>query len=257
MISAIIQIFAILLIAFAFLKEMKRDRLNELRKREELHDLFREQQEFFLKNLLEPLKAISIDEVQYMERQKDLLTSSNATAEVLGDLISEISQINSRLTALETPIKIWGEAQTQNEIQKGEANRTLRRRIQEKDAVLLSTRQTLKTQENQISELQAAIKSLGDQLENTRNDARKALDLAMQEVAETKAWMDQRGVPYTPLEKHLSAVFKGAVPSLVYNRLKDEQAMQESLGEALTHLADASRRIVEQDTNPQPQAVSG
>lgn len=260
MISSIIQIVAIALLCYALYRESKRDRLSELRKKEELQDLFREQQNVFqtgLKNLLEPLKAISVDEVKYMERQKEIREQLGTYSELIGELIADISQFNSRLAALETPIKIWGEAQTKNEIQKGSANRTLRRRIQEKDAVIASTRQTLKTQSDKIAKLDLEIFSLRSQLSDSRQAANDGFEYFAEELAAIRAWMNDRGIPSKPLEKHLSLHFKGQVPSSVFQRLKNEGKLFSALGETISQLGDAALKMASSAPKPSVPHTDG
>jgi hypothetical protein len=51
----------------------------------------------------------------------------------------------------------------------------------------------------------------------------------MKEISLIRSWMDKRGIPHATLDKLLTKEFRGNVPSQVYTRTKNEQALQESL----------------------------
>lgn len=242
MISAIIQILAIALLSYALYRETKRDRLNELRKREELQDLFKTQQSFISQELG---KTYTKDE---FTRLQTSVSNSNAMAsQILGqipsiqsiveatscrleNIQSSTDSTHSELIALKPLIQDLIETKKQNLIKEGEANRTLRRRIQEKDAVLASTRQSLKAQEAKISELNS-------KLTETLNNARIGFDFLAEELSVIRDWMDDRGVPSAPLKKHLSLYFKGRVPSEAYKRVQSENALKDQLSETISHLS--------------------
>jgi hypothetical protein len=228
MITSIIQILAIALLFYALYRETKRDRLNELRKREELQDLFKTQQSFISQ---ECGKTYTKDE---FARLQTSVSNSNAMAsQILGQIPSIQStadSTHSELIALKPLIQDLIETKKQNLIKDGEANRTLRRRIQEKDAVLASTRQSLKAQEAKISELNS-------KLTETLNNARIGFDFLAEELSVIRDWMDDRGVPSAPLKKHLSLYFKGRVPSEAYKRVQSENALKDQLSETISHLS--------------------
>ena len=84
MITSIIQLAALALLCYALYRETKRDRLNELRKREEIQDLFREQEKTFHTNLGSVTSSIKAQiELTYTERFDSILKR----LEYLGELI--------------------------------------------------------------------------------------------------------------------------------------------------------------------------
>ena len=278
MISTIIQLFAILLLAIVLYRETKRDRLAELRRREELQDLFREQEKTFhtklgsvtssikaqieltyterFDSILKRLEyfgelievyvtqdAISMDEFTRLHKcvsdnntmlsQIRVLIPSIKSIESIESIQSTTDSTHSELIALKPLIQDLIKARTQNTIKEGEANRTLRRRIQEKDAVLASTRQTIKAQELRINEISS-------QITETRDAAKAALEHAISEINAIRSWMEERGIPTAPLDKHLAIIFKAGVPSAVYQRISNQDALKEAIGGALTHLHAAA-----------------
>jgi hypothetical protein len=153
-----------------------------------------------------------------------------ATSCRLENIQSSTDSTHSELIALKPLIQDLIETKKQNLIKDGEANRTLRRRIQEKDAVLASTRQSLKAQEAKISELNS-------NLTEALNNARLGFDLLAEELSVIRDWMDDRGVPSAPLKKHLSLYFKGRVPSEAYKRVQSENALKDQIAETISHLS--------------------
>jgi hypothetical protein len=132
------------------------------------------------------------------------------------------SLITARLASLETPIKLWGEAQVKNEIKKGEANRTLRHKLQQNREYIKSLEQSLQVGSNRLS-------ALSTELEQAKAAARDIVAETMKEISLIRSWMDKRGIPHATLDKLLTKEFRGNVPSQVYTRTKNEQALQESL----------------------------
>ncbi len=246
--TTITQLVVFGLLVFLFYRVNKQDRITEIKKKEDLHDLFRVQQDFISKQFDSALTLIKAQiELTYSDRHDEIM---DRLKYVSGQIESELYTIGNRILSLETPIKIWGEAQTQNEIQKGEANRTLRRRIQEKDAVLASTRQTLKTQADKIAEQNAV-------LADVRSAATSALGFLTDEISAIRAWMDERGIPVTPLDKHLEILFKGKVPSLICKRINNEDALKQAIGETISHLRSASEQVsVDNPGQASPKAVN-
>ncbi len=219
-----------LMIAVALFKEIKRDRINELRKKEDLHDLFRVQNNQILESLREDLNRISVLELSYkssMERHLKFIVSledkiAHNTSE-LGELIDNYSpleqilaSINRRLLGLETPIKIWGEAQTQNEIKKGETNRTHRRRIQDQKISLENMNNTLNNQSSLITALRDQLldqEKVKDQLASLRKDldfAKAAHDLVTEELhwqkEYTKGTLAGMHMPSTQIESFMQSI---------------------------------------------------
>lgn len=228
MISTIIQLFAILLLAIVLYRESKRDRLAELRRREELHDLFRSQQS----KVSQELAAASKTMISQILDQISISPSMMS----IGCIQSTVERTHFELSSIKPLIQDLINARTQNTIKEGEANRTLRRRIQEKDAVLASTRQTIKAQELRINDISS-------QLAETRSAAKAALEHAISEINAIRSWMEERGIPTAPLDKHLAIIFKAGVPSAVYQRISNQDALKEAIGGTLTHLHAAATGI--------------
>lgn len=267
MIHTIIQIFVMALLFYVIHRESKRDRLADTRKKQDLHDLFQHQRQAFKselesvvwsvkaqielsypKRLDELLKSIQRTETEMMANYNDLRDKLDAFHQVGIDLLRDkvkaiqhdLYSINSkleessrlitvRLTSLETPVKLWGEAVTANVIKEGESNRTLRRRLQETSAALVAARQSLKCRAAQIADHERSAYSLKAELEQAKAAARDIVAESMKEISLIRGWMEERGIPCAPLDKHLTREFKGNVPSQVYSRAKDEQALQETL----------------------------
>lgn len=266
MISTIFQIAALAMIAVALFRESKRDLIKELRKKEELHNLFRSLRSDLcsvtssIKAQIELTYAERFDSIlkrlEYFGELIEVYVTQDAisknefslTAKCVSDnnamlssiraqvgnmhreLNSQLSDLNTRLVALETPVKFWSETQSQNEIRKGEANRTLLRRLQEKESVLVATRQTLKSQADQLADINS-------QLESTRSAASAACQYLVDEISATRAWLEERGIPFAPLDKHLAIHFKGVVPSSAHARVKYESDLKAALADSASNLS--------------------
>ena len=156
------------------------------------------------------------------ELARHIVTLSGSIGKLEKRYDSQLSTLNSQLTSIETPIKLWGEAQVKNEIKKGEANRTLRHKLQQNREYIKSMEQSLQLCSNRLS-------ALNTELEQAKSAARDIVAESMKEISLIRSWMEERGVPIAPLEKLLTKEFKGNIPSQVYSRTKDEQALQETL----------------------------
>jgi predicted nucleic acid-binding Zn-ribbon protein len=223
MIHTIIQIFVMALLFFAIFRESKRDRLNQMQQIDDIRKFFALQAEYIdrqAKQLSSVIKAQI--ELTYTDRHDEVMQEIKAIGTCLSDFNSQLSTLNSQLASIEAPIKLWGEAQVKNEIKKGEANRTLRHKLQQNREYIKSMEQSLQVGSNRLS-------ALSTELEQAKAAARDIVAETMKEISLIRSWMEERGVPIAPLDKHLSKEFKGNIPSQVYTRTKNEQALQESL----------------------------
>ena len=219
MIHTIIQIFVMALLFFAIFRESKRDRLNQMQQIDDF-DLQAEYIARQAKQLSSVIKAQI--ELTYAERHDELMQEIKAIGSILNEFNSQLSTLNSQLTSIEAPVKLWGEAQVKNEIKKGEANRTLRHKLQQNREYIKSMEQSLQMCSNRLS-------ALSTELEQAKSAARDIVAETMKEISLIRSWMEERGVPIAPLEKLLKKEFKGNIPSQVYTRTKNEQALQETL----------------------------
>lgn len=257
MITSTIQLAALALLCYALYRETKRDRLNELRKREELQDLFRAQQSFISKSILEPLRAISADEVQYVGRQTQILKRLEYLGELIEvyvtqDAISKdeftrlhqcvsdnnvmLSQIrvlipsiksiesiqstadstHSELIALKPLIQDLIKARTENLIKDGEANRTLRRRLQESALTLNSVKANLRDKEALVKDLKDQIQKLSaletqlTAIEKDKAYHEAAADLLAEELThfqtQTRAQLAALHMPADEIERIFSSI---------------------------------------------------
>jgi len=242
MIHTIIQIFVMALLFFAIFRESKRDRLNQMQQIDDIRKFFDLQAEYIARQAkqlnsaidkqADRLSEIITEQAKYTcslikvkledditpildSIEGDIYTSHN-------DINSQLSTLNSQLASIEAPIKLWGEAQVKNEIKKGEANRTLRHKLQQNREYIKSMEQSLQVGSNRLS-------ALSTELEQAKAAARDIVAETMKEISLIRSWMDKRGIPHATLDNHLSLEFKGNIPSQVYSRTKNEQALQESL----------------------------
>ena len=223
MIHTIIQIFVMALLFFAIFRESKRDRLNQMQQIDDIRKFFDLQAEYIdrqAKQLSSVIKAQV--ELTYAERHDELMQEIKAIGSIMDEFNSQLSTLNSQLASIEAPIKLWGEAQVKNEIKKGEANRTLRHKLQKNREYIKSMEQSLQVGSNRLS-------ALSTELEQAKAAARDIVAETMKEISLIRSWMDKRGIPHATLDNHLSLEFKGNIPSQVYSRTKNEQALQESL----------------------------
>lgn len=135
---------------------------------------------------------------------------------------SQLSTINAQLTSLQTPIRLWGEAQANNIIKEGEANRTLRKRLQEKNEYI--------TQLNcQLDALCSQLKSAQDDISAVKTAASSYLAQLVSEVDYITTWIGAKGMPLAALTKALNIEFKGQIPSREYHKAKDQKNLQDTL----------------------------
>ncbi len=223
MIHSIIQILVMAILFFAIFRESKRDRLRDMQQIDDIRKFFDLQAEYIARQAKQLSSVIKAQvELTYAERHDELMQEIKAIGSILNEFNSQLSTLNSQLTSIETPIKLWGEAQVKNEIKKGEANRTLRHKLQENREYIKSMEQSLQMCSNRLS-------ALNTELEQAKSAARDIVAETMKEISLIRSWMEERGVPIAPLEKLLTKEFKGNIPSQVYTRTKNEQALQETL----------------------------
>ena len=249
MTHTIIQILVMAILFFAIFRESKRDRLRDMQQIDDIRKFFDLQAEYIdrqakqlnsaIDKQADRLSEIITEQAKYTcslikvkledditpildSIEGDIYTSHNDINSQLSTLNSQLSTLNSQLASIEAPIKLWGEAQVKNEIKKGEANRTLRHKLQENREYIKSMEQSLQLSSNRLS-------ALSTELEQAKSAARDIVAETMKEISLIRSWMEERGVPIAPLEKLLTKEFKGNIPSQVYTRTKNEQALQETL----------------------------
>ena len=215
---------------YCLYREAKQTRLRDMQQIDDIRKFFDLQAEYIdrqAKQLSSVIKAQV--ELTYAERHDELMQEIKAIGTCLSDfnsqlstLNSQLSTLNSQLASIEAPIKLWGEAQVKYEIKKGEANRTLRHKLQKNREYIKSMEQSLQVGSNRIS-------ALSTELEQAKAAARDIVAETMKEISLIRSWMDKRGIPHATLDKLLTKEFRGNVPSQVYTRTKNEQALQESL----------------------------
>jgi len=210
---------------YCLYREAKQTRLRDMQQIDDIRKSFNRQVEYIdfkAGNLSSVIKAKI--ELTYAERHDEIMQEIKAVGSILNEFNSQLSTLNSQLVSIETPIKLWGEAQIKNEIKKGEANRTLRRKLQENREYINSMEQSLQQCSKKLTVSKA-------ELEQAKAAARDIVDETMKEISLIRSWMDERGVPHMAMDNYLSREFKGNVPSWVYARTKNEQALQESIRE--------------------------
>lgn len=252
MITTLIQIFAILLLGFVLLRVNKQDRLAELRKREELQDLFREQEKTFHTKLGSVTSSIKVQaELTYAEQHARLVESMKILSGMVGQNTSELAQykqmvqasrkcvsdnnvmlsqirtiitdvnhatniIHQELQIISKPLTNLIETKKQNLIKDGEANRTLRRRLQESAITLNSVKANLRNKEALVSELKDQIQKLSaletqlTALEKDKAYHEAAADLLAEELThfqtQTRAQLASLHMPAEEIERIFSSI---------------------------------------------------
>ena len=208
---------------YCLYREAKQTRLRDMQQIDDIRKFFDLQAEYIdrqAKQLSSVIKAQI--ELTYTDRHDELMQEIKAIGSIMDEFNSQLSTLNSQLASIEAPIKLWGEAQVKNEIKKGEANRTLRHKLQQNREYIKSMEQSLQVGSNRIS-------ALSTELEQAKAAARDIVAETMKEISLIRSWMDERGVPIAPLDKLLTKEFRGNIPSQVYSRTKNEQALQEKI----------------------------
>lgn len=175
---------------------------------------------------------ITIAETQYPEIVKEIKAIGNILVDqasvihILSSLPaqfdSQFADLNSQLTSLQTPIRLWGEAQANNVIKEGEANRTLRKKIQEK-------REYITQLNSQLDALCSQLKSSREETAQVKAAAQSYLAQLVAEVDHITAWIESKGMPLAPLTKALNIEFKGQIPSREYHKATDQEDLQNAL----------------------------
>lgn len=112
-------------------------------------------------------------------------------------------------------IKQVAETEVKNQNKKGEANRTLRRRIQEyKELMASGNKQLAKAWDSRDKAVQMA-------------------ELLHEELSETRKFLEAAGVPTNKLTKHLEEHFKGNIPGVIYAAAQNEIEMRKQISKPL------------------------
>jgi len=246
MIHSIIPGFVIGILCFAIFRQSKQTRLRYMQQTNSIRRFFDTQAEYIARQTKQLSSVIKAQvELTYAEKYDEIMRELKAIGSILNEfnsqlstlnsqlstldsqlstLDSQLSTLNSRLVSIEAPVKLWGAAQISNVIKEGESNRTLRRKLQDNREYITSLEQNLQQTSNRLNELKT-------ELEQAKAAARDIVSASMKEISLIRSWMDERGVPCAPLDKHLSEEFKGNIPSQIYSRTKHEQALRDSLRE--------------------------
>jgi prefoldin subunit 5 len=150
------------------------------------------------------------------------LQAQDAQIQNLASSIPTIESIKSILAPLETPIKLWGEAKTKHVINEGEANRTLRKKLQDK-------REYITEINSQLSTLNSQLKSTRSELSEVKSEAASFMAALVAEVDFMRSWLDSKGMPLSALDKALDMEFKAQIPSREYHKVKSQNDLQKSL----------------------------
>lgn len=138
--------------------------------------------------------------------------------------LASLPSILTELQSLQTPIKLWGEAQANNIIKEGEANRTLRKKLQDK-------REILSQMNANLSNLSSQLKATRTELNQVKSEAANFMAALVSELDFTRSWLDAKGMPLSALDKQLNLEFKSSVPSREYHKALDQKELQKSLAQ--------------------------
>ena len=250
MISTFIQLAVIVLLAYAVIRANKRDLITDMRKKDELCELFNNQDKKMMmlhqdvlaniddrnqiiKNEINhaydsmyPI-LITIAEKQYSELSQRVAAQCKEIREICGILEGSNNtgvEMGKRLLAIETPIIHMFEAQTLAESRKGESLRSLRRKVQNMGTEISGWVAQCK----QLSDQVTALKSETDVVKTA---AQEAANLLIEEIRLMQQWMDESGIPKLAMKKYLQREFKGDPPSVVCTRAMRCTDFQEQLQE--------------------------
>jgi len=136
----------------------------------------------------------------------------------------QFPSILTELQAIQTPIKLWGEAQANNIIKEGEANRTLRKKLQDK-------RECISRLTDEMFSLNSELKSAQEETAQVKAAAQTYMQQLAAEINTIRTWMDSKGMPLSSLDKALSLEFKNCVPSWEYHKALDQKELQKSVAQ--------------------------
>ena len=136
--------------------------------------------------------------------------------EVLYDRVDQMSVQKAVLTNLERKMEELIGAEVENQTKKGEANRTLRRRV-------LEQRQSIE----QLLEVQR-------KTEAAKNNAVKMCALLHEELNETRKFLEEAGVPTKKLTRHMEEHFKGNIPGVIYANAMGELDLRRQIAKPLS-----------------------
>lgn len=159
--------------------------------------------------------------LSFLDNLQTKLLANLQTTEV--GLNSQLSTLHSQLLSIQTPIRLWGEAQTKHVINEGEANRTLRKKLQDK-------REILAQMNSQISDLSSQLKSTRTELDLAKSEAAGFIAALVEELNFVRSWLDAKGMPLSALDKALNLEFKDHVPSREYHKVLAEKQFHASVG---------------------------
>jgi chromosome segregation ATPase len=155
--------------------------------------------------------------------QDSLQTKLLATLQALDNsLNSQLSTLNSQLQSIQTPIKLWGEAQTKHVINEGEANRTLRKKLQDQ-------REYIANINSQLNTLSTKLNATRSELSEVKFEAASFMAALVAEVDFMRSWLDAKGMPLSALDKSLDMEFKAQVPSREYHKVQNEKNLRKHL----------------------------
>lgn len=153
------------------------------------------------------------------------LPSTQSISSILStSSISSIPSILTELKSLQTPLKQLGEAQANNVIKEGEANRTLRKKLQDQ-------REYITKINTQLTSLISQVDSAQEETSQVKAAARQAIEQFNVEITAIRTWMDSKGMPLASLDKALGLEFKNCVPSWEYQKTLAQKELQEAVAQ--------------------------
>jgi hypothetical protein len=237
MFATIFQIVALILLAFALRRAIKRDRISELALRGYIRTEVKNAAKVIISEinthssvasdtltaLERMLKQAIVDEAE--TRKEVTFAYDSLSSSLINIAEKQYPKLLARLFALEAPIAKLTDAQIANTVKEGEARRTLYNRIQERDMALANL-------QRYVDDLQKQCKAAKEAEQIMKETARTYLADLNSEINFMLSWMGEKGMPTIALEKALKAEFKGEIPSHIYQRVKSEKLLSETINDA-------------------------
>lgn len=230
MLTGIIQILALIVLYFLLRRASKHDLTKELELKNHIHTEIKNMEQNLDKHIDRIIWETHSDYLTLRDCFQALATDVDvAYNSVSSSLITlaekQYPEIISRITALEAPLSKVTEAQLAYTVKDGEARRTLYNRVQERDKALANLRKY-------VEDLQNQCKVARENEQVMKDTARTYLADLNREISFIHAWMGEKGMPVTALDKALSAEFKGEIPSQIYQRVQSEKLLSETIKDA-------------------------
>jgi len=228
-----LQIAILVVLAFLLWRDNRIEKRREAEKDRNLASSFNKLRDCLaegLKSAVENIKnqivcSADASEDRIIRALNDLKRDASSISSTLSNSsISSIPSILTELQAIQTPIKLWGEAQANNIIKSGEANRTLRKKLQDK-------RECIAKLTDEMFLLNSELKSAQEETAQVKAAAQTYMQQLAAEINTIRTWMDSNGMPLSSLDKALSLEFKNCVPSWEYQKALDQKELQKSVAQ--------------------------